>query len=519
MNWKVWTCAAALAFSGSLYAQDIDIEKEVDSQMTKYDTDKDGKITRAEYRAVELKETPEGEDSFEWLDKWKSSLVDFLAADTDEDSAATRAEIKSYYEVVTGGKSEKMGTLTKKDIGILDDEYLEPAVKWLMSKLDPDGNGKISKKEAEDSGADALMEYDSNKDGSVDSMEIKESEIAVFKALYDVEEGYTLKGEPSTADEPGPLEIPESVKKEFASVDTNKDGFISKEELKTARTKGQDNKAYWWGVYIAYLAIDADDDLAVTLEEFATYGRDEANGVPHKFYPVDKTEAMNEIWLDLDADKDGKVTKEEFSKLFPDSDEFAAIDADANGEASKDEMWDAFKGQFGESFEFPEKDREASSTNGGTPNPDDPMWALYKKEGRSWTVKNVSEFMGTENITYTKTEVIKVAADHCVIKITMMDKDKKPFAGMAATEMKVEFKTAAGGTPEGAPKIKDLGTETIKVEAGEFECQVTEVVTEAAGATYTTKSWSNKKYPGLSVKSETTSKDMSSKSELVEFKE
>jgi hypothetical protein len=81
----------------------------------------------------------------------------------------------------------------------------------------------------------------------------------------------------------------------------------------------------------------------------------------------------------------------------------------------------------------------------------------------------------------------------------MMDKDKKPMAGMAPQEMEIKFETAKDGTAvkDKAPEIKK---ETIKVAAGEFECNVIE--TEAGGSK--TKSWSSVKYPGLAVKSETT---------------
>ena len=133
-------------------------------------------------------------------------------------------------------------------------------------------------------------------------------------------------------------------------------------------------------------------------------------------------------------------------------------------------------------------------------------YALYKTEGRSWTTKSVTKMEGMDDmVSYSKTEVVSVADDHAMIKMTMMDKDKKPMAGMEPTETKIEFKTAEAPACGGdAPEVKE---ETVTVEAGEFEC----IVTEVSG----TKSWSSKKYPGLPVKMESANMTM----ELVEFSE
>lgn len=123
-------------------------------------------------------------------------------------------------------------------------------------------------------------------------------------------------------------------------------------------------------------------------------------------------------------------------------------------------------------------------------------FALYKKEGRTWMHK--MDVGG--NISYTKYEIVKVASDHAMMKMTMLDKDKKENEHMKPTETKIEFKTpdVKDGTAKcAAPKIEK---KSIKVEAGEFEVQ------SADG-----KNWASVKYPGLLVKS-----DMM---ELVEFKE
>lgn len=133
-------------------------------------------------------------------------------------------------------------------------------------------------------------------------------------------------------------------------------------------------------------------------------------------------------------------------------------------------------------------------------------YALYKNKGRTWTHKSVTKMAGMDDmVSYMSYEITEVAADHAMQKMTMLDKDKKPMAGMEPTTSKIEFKTA--DAPAGnAPKV-ETKEETVKVAAGEFEC----IVTEVSG----TKSWSSKKFPGLLVKMEGASNSM----ELVEFKE
>ncbi len=144
--------------------------------------------------------------------------------------------------------------------------------------------------------------------------------------------------------------------------------------------------------------------------------------------------------------------------------------------------------------------------NGGGGDAAD-AYALYKKKGRSWLVKNDMDAGGTKMVSYTKTEVVDVADDHAMIKMWTLGEDKKPMAGMPEPEpTKIPFATADSTTTTDAPKV-ETKEETVKVAAGEFEC----IVTENAG----TKIWSSKKYPGLTVKMESETM----KSELVEFNE
>ncbi|MBZ0135811.1 MAG: hypothetical protein K8I27_05520 [Planctomycetes bacterium] len=134
-------------------------------------------------------------------------------------------------------------------------------------------------------------------------------------------------------------------------------------------------------------------------------------------------------------------------------------------------------------------------------------YALYKKEGRKWKTKSVMKIEGQPDmVSFTEYEITKLADDHAMQKMTMLDKDGKPMAGMEPTETKIEFKTAEAPACTGAEAPK-MTEETVTVAAGEFECYVV----ENAG----TKSWSSKKYPGLSVKMEGATMTM----ELIEFTE
>ena len=138
------------------------------------------------------------------------------------------------------------------------------------------------------------------------------------------------------------------------------------------------------------------------------------------------------------------------------------------------------------------------------------MFALYTKEGRSWTVKSTIKMEGMDPmVTYMKTEVVKVGDDFAEIKTTMLDKDKKEM--MPGTTTKISFRVPkASGTPGIVPKV-ETKDETIKVEAGEFECTVT--TTDNAGTKTTV--WMSKKLSGLMVKMEAATVT----SELVEFKD
>src|SRR5690349_17389869 len=101
------------------------------------------------------------------------------------------------------------------------------------------------------------------------------------------------------------------------------------------------------------------------------------------------------------------------------------------------------------------------------------------KDRRSWTYTMPTQLSGTTTVMYMKYEVLKVTDTYAEVRTTMMDKDKKNM--MDPTVSKTEFYVMKpiDDAPTGeAPKV-ETGDETIKVEAGEFECQWS--ISEAAG--------------------------------------
>ena len=137
----------------------------------------------------------------------------------------------------------------------------------------------------------------------------------------------------------------------------------------------------------------------------------------------------------------------------------------------------------------------AGGGGGCTPAAD--VWAAYKHEGLKAVVKNTMKIEGQpDNVSYMVTEITKVAADHAMMKTTMLDKDKKEM--MAGTETKIEFKTAEPVKCAKPVEAKKPEEKKVKVEAGEFDC-----------VSYDGENWMMKDYPFVMVKSKM--------GELVEF--
>ena len=325
------------------------------------------------------------------------------------------------------------------------------------------------------------------------------------------------------------------VAKYVESNDTNKDGKVSYDELKTlwaekakalaAAGEDEEKQAAVYEKYQymmdvgTFVLADGDDDRNVTKEELKAYFALAEKGEQPKPSAKDLEVIVDVTWeseiLKYDKNKDGVVAKDELTA--EEASDFDDYDTNKDGKFTKDEFTSAMKKQMGLEENGTEPKETPKETPKDTPKetPADKgevnreAFALYLKEGRSWTIKNITKIEGMDPmVSYTLTTVVKVGDDYAEIETSMLDKDKKPMMGMPATKTKLEFRVpkSTGAQPKDVPKV-ETKTETIKVEAGEFECLMVEV----SG----TKSWSSKKFAGLLVKMESATTTC----ELVEFKE
>lgn len=511
MNWKMMMCALAVSLLGtSLSAQMGGMEEEEDGGewgyiLETYDHDKDGKITLAEVKKTAAADS-EGAEPRDVIETYGYYLMDFLAMDGNDDEVLTKDDYAAYSKRVDEeGKNAKFSA---KDWKKLESEYLDPMLALDLKEYDKDGDGALTKEEAKAMDGFDAEEFDgldANKDGKVTTDEFKTAYKGFMKEMYDIEDGVEAVEEPEVSPE-----VMKKAKAAFGEWDTDGDGFATKAEMNAASELK--TGANWWGQYIAFLAMDTDDDLKVSFDEFLKAGLASRAGEKGKLYPVDEKEACKEVWLGLDGDEDGKVTEAEWKKAFPMSDEFAGADTDKSGDISKKEFWTLLKPSLEDSFEFIDKDKPSKTTSGSGDTEDKPAdddsdasgnaddaYNLYRKKGRSWTLKSSTGGMEI----YIKTEVIEVGKDFAKVQTSMLDKEGKPFMGMQPTESKIDFVKSNGETeePEGLTKVE----KTITVEAGEIECIGYKMGDQEVQA------WMHKKYPGLLVKAETL--------ELVEFNE
>ncbi|MCA8911509.1 MAG: hypothetical protein KDB82_07380 [Planctomycetes bacterium] len=285
----------------------------------------------------------------------------------------------------------------------------------------------------------------------------------------------------------------------FANLDTDKDGFVTPKEFK-ATAAGNTNPAYWWGLYIAFLSADTDDDLRLTVDELTTYANDESAGTKHKLFVVDRTAAMKEIFPSLDADTSGKVSFEEWKNNFEYTGEFAEIDANSDNGISRDELWNYIWSMINKGYDFIET---------GADNPDKDKFLGDRKDyplyvtGREWKLKTTVTLPGgKQSVSYTSWLVKEVSNERASCRMRMLDADARV---TFTSDRDVRFmKKKPGKVATVEPVI-----ETVTVPAGEFEC----IKIEQAQCTL----WTSKQYPGLLVKSRTTGM-LGSLTELVEFK-
>ncbi len=101
-----------------------------------------------------------------------------------------------------------------------------------MMKMDTDKDGKISRAEATEKMAQRFDQMDTNKDGFITQDELQK--------LRDGKKNKDKKGMKMDKDQDGKISRSEASGKlatHFDAIDANKDGFLTKDELKDARKK------------------------------------------------------------------------------------------------------------------------------------------------------------------------------------------------------------------------------------------------------------------------------------------
>jgi Ca2+-binding EF-hand superfamily protein len=479
---------------GLIHAQE---EDPAGAYFDSIDADGNGKVDLAEIRAFSAQDLPEDATDMQRLDALVPHLIDFLLGDADDDGQMTRAEFTAYFADLSEGNTSRFSV---KDWESYRKHYLDPYFEALLKEADKDGDKALSKAEfASLYGEDDFDSLDSDGDGKLTAEEYRKAIKGYLAELYDFE------GEED--------HVSKDTRDSFDNIDTNGDGGINREEWKKALYKDGGNPAEWWGTYFVFVVADGNNDGKVDLIEYARFVRNQARGVDHKVYPADVKLVLDEIWGATDGDKDGTLSEAEWLKVFEGSDtdadelrtEFKEADADKDGKVTREELWPMLKEQFEPlGYEFLDKDPgdDVAEEPAGI---DRAGYALYLKKGRTWLIRSTTNIAGMDPIVnYTKWEVLEVGEKSARCRMTMLDKDKKE---THSQEIEIEFRAAEGNGD--APEV-ETREETVKVEAGEFEC----IVVTSAGTT----TWTSRKFPGLLVKSETKG-DLSSTSELVEFNE
>ena len=190
--------------------------------------------------------------------------------------------------------------------GILNSGYAQtPAARQtaqsILTTMDKNGDGKISKDEAHDDVKPYFDSLDANGDGSID---LKEA-----KTIAD----YANKAQ---GDQAKPVEKV-TAKSMVASMDRNGDGKISKGEAPAQLAEYFD-------------AIDANSDGAIDVEEakvMADYANNQQSETQSKTMEFDPSEeaTAEKLMAALDKNADGKISKEE--AMGPIKDYFDSIDS------------------------------------------------------------------------------------------------------------------------------------------------------------------------------------------------
>jgi len=302
--------------------------------------------------------------------------------------------------------------------------------------------------------------------------------------------------------------------------DKNSDGVLTISELRTARydlrkaliaaredkakTKELNEGARGLPEFQVFLAADIDNDMKLTADELANHNLSESDNKRWRLSDNDlellAQETGQDRWewtIARDANGDNHLSGEEAGlKSEKDKKEFRDADLDKDGLLSSYEFQKFGIDRFKEKAK-PKVDKARAEFKDAAGRAD--PYALYKKKGRAWMHKNTTHIDGMDPlVTYMKWEITEVNESGVTYKLHMLDKDKKPMAGMEAMENKLEFPKEL---PEAAPNPgtggpKEIGEETLEAAGRKWVCKLWE--NDAAGQKM--KYWMSVEYSGLIVK-------------------
>ena len=287
----------------------------IEGQFNKLDVNKDGKVAKDEFF---------GSESL--FDRWDADKDGFLTL--DEMRAGRKAPRKTT-EVVPERKPEKeqKGGKSPKQHGDA-----------LFQKLDANGDGKITKDELPERGAQKLSRLDRNKDGIIDRKE--------FDAMSRRRGG--------GGGDWG---------KRLKAMDANKDGSVSKDE--------------WKGRPEHFARLDSDKDGVISSSEIDAFSKRARQQGGWKNRPGDA------LFRRLDTNGDKKISKEEW-KL--NADLFAKFDANGDGFVTADEVTPKTRGDEmpagrGADAMFRKLDKNKDGKIDATEMPDERRLATLGRDG------------------------------------------------------------------------------------------------------------------------------------------
>jgi len=164
-------------------------------------------------------------------------------------------------------------------------------------------------------------------------------------------------------------ELPAAAQNEFAAIDTNKDGFITQDELQKhaeAMANGQPRlvEVVWYAIDVAPEPLTTDE-LQEAYDQLRQIDKNNNGKIePNElaaFRDQRKKERIDGIFTALDKNKDGKISKDEARGLW--ADDFAALDKNKDGMLDRQEVEAACAAHHG---------GKSAQPNPGQPNPGQP---------------------------------------------------------------------------------------------------------------------------------------------------